>query len=47
MLVVTKMDRLGRNAMDVMATIVKLGEMSVRVKSLDLGDTDLTRPQAG
>ncbi|WP_299845519.1 recombinase family protein [uncultured Jannaschia sp.] len=41
-LVVTKMDRLGRNAMDVMATIERLGEMSVRVKSLDLGDVDLT-----
>ncbi len=42
LLVVTKMDRLGRNAMDVMATIERLGEMSVRVKSLDLGDADLT-----
>jgi putative DNA-invertase from lambdoid prophage Rac len=42
MLVVTKMDRLGRNAMDVMATMARLGELSVRVKSLDLGDTDLT-----
>ena len=41
-LVVTKMDRLGRNAIDVMATIERLGEMSVRVKSLDLGDADLT-----
>ncbi|WP_299820540.1 recombinase family protein [uncultured Jannaschia sp.] len=41
-LVVTKMDRLGRNAMDVMATIARLGEMSIRVKSLDLGDMDLT-----
>ena len=42
MLVVTKMDRLGRNAVDVMATIERLGEMSVRVRSLDLGDADLT-----
>ncbi|WP_299820849.1 recombinase family protein [uncultured Jannaschia sp.] len=42
MLVVTKMDRLGRNAVDVMATIERLGEMPVRVKSLDLGDIDLT-----
>ncbi|PZX12983.1 putative DNA-invertase from lambdoid prophage Rac [Palleronia aestuarii] len=42
MLVVTKMDRLGRNAMDVMATIARLGEMSVRVRSLDLGEADLT-----
>ncbi|WP_299822624.1 recombinase family protein [uncultured Jannaschia sp.] len=41
-LVVTKMDRLGRNAIDVMATIARLGEMSVRVRSLDLGDADLT-----
>ena len=42
MLVVTKMDRLGRNARDVMATIDRLGEMSVRVRSLDLGEADLT-----
>lgn len=42
MLVVTEMDRLGRNAVDVMSTIERLGELSVRVKSLDLGDTDLT-----
>ena len=41
-LVVTKMDRLGRTAIDVMATIERLGEMSVRVRSLDLGDADLT-----
>ncbi|PZX14193.1 putative DNA-invertase from lambdoid prophage Rac [Palleronia aestuarii] len=42
LLVVTKMDRLGRNAVDVMTTIKQLGKMSVRVKSLDLGDADLT-----
>ncbi|WP_299656283.1 recombinase family protein [uncultured Jannaschia sp.] len=42
LLVVTKMDRLGRNAIDVISTIERLGEMSVRVKSLDLGDADLT-----
>ena len=42
MLVGTKMDRLGRDAIDVMTTIEQLGEMSVRVKSLDLGDVDLT-----
>ena len=42
MLVVTKMDRLGCCAMDVTAAIARLGEMSVRVKSRDLGDTDLT-----
>ena len=42
LLVVTKMDRLGRNAIDVMATIERLAKMSVRVKSLDLGDADLT-----
>ncbi|WP_299843871.1 recombinase family protein [uncultured Jannaschia sp.] len=41
-LVVTKMDRLGRNAIDVMATIKRPGEMSVRVRSLDLGCADLT-----
>ncbi len=42
MLVVTKMDWLGRNAVDVMATIERLSAMSVRVRSLDLGDADLT-----
>lgn len=41
-LVVTKMDRLGRNAMDVRATIDHLKEIGVRVHCLQLGGTDLT-----
>ncbi len=41
MLVVTKMDRLERNARDVMATTERLGKMSDRVNSLDLRDADL------
>lgn len=42
LLIVTKLDRLGRNAMDVRATIERLAGMGVRVKCLALGDTDLT-----
>jgi putative DNA-invertase from lambdoid prophage Rac len=41
-LVVTKLDRLGRNAMDVSATITKLAELGVRVHCLALGGVDLT-----
>ncbi|KQP21683.1 recombinase family protein [Pseudorhodoferax sp. Leaf267] len=41
-LVVTKLDRLGRNAMDVRATVEKLAEKGVRVNCLALGGTDLT-----
>lgn len=41
-LVVTKLDRLGRNAMDVGATVAKLAEMGVRVHCLALGGVDLT-----
>ena len=41
-LVVTKLDRLGRNAMDVRATVEKLAEMKVRVHCLALGGVDLT-----
>lgn len=41
-LIVTKLDRLGRNAMDVRATVEKLAAMGVKVKCLQLGDTDLT-----
>jgi putative DNA-invertase from lambdoid prophage Rac len=39
---VTKLDRLGRNAMDVRATIERLDEMGVRVHCLALGGVDLT-----
>jgi len=41
-LVVTKMDRLGRNAMDVRATVESLAAMGVRVNCLALGNVDLT-----
>jgi putative DNA-invertase from lambdoid prophage Rac len=41
-LVVTKLDRLGRNAMDVRATIDRLAGDGVRVHCLQLGGVDLT-----
>ncbi|BDA87286.1 transposase (plasmid) [Aureimonas sp. SA4125] len=41
-LVVTKMDRLGRNAMDVRATVELLAEMGIKVHCLALGGVDLT-----
>ncbi len=41
-LVVTKLDRLGRNVMDVSSTITKLAELGVRVHCLALGGVDLT-----
>lgn len=41
-LIVTKLDRLGRNAMDVRATVEKLEEEGVRVQCLALGNIDLT-----
>ena len=40
-LVVTKLDRLGRNAMDVGATVAKLAEVGIRVHCLALGGVDL------
>jgi putative DNA-invertase from lambdoid prophage Rac len=40
-LVVTKLDRLGRDAMDVGSTVAKLAEMGVRVHCLALGGVDL------
>jgi putative DNA-invertase from lambdoid prophage Rac len=43
-LVVTKLDRLGRNAMDVRATVEQLAEAGVRVHCLALGGVDLTSP---
>jgi putative DNA-invertase from lambdoid prophage Rac len=43
-LVVTKLDRLGRNAIDVTSTVAKLAEMGVRVHCLALGGMDLTSP---
>lgn len=41
-LVVTKLDRLGRNAMDVRATVEALAAEGVRVHCLALGGVDLT-----
>ncbi|PLY40957.1 resolvase [Janthinobacterium sp. ROICE36] len=41
-LIVTKLDRLGRNAMDVRATVEHLAANSVRVHCLVLGGVDLT-----
>ncbi|MGF6608787.1 putative DNA-invertase from lambdoid prophage Rac [Paraburkholderia sp. WSM4175] len=41
-LIVTKLDRLGRNAMDVRATIERLTGIGVRVHCLALGGMDLT-----
>jgi len=43
-LVVTKLDRLGRNAMDVRATVERLSSVGVRVHCLALGGSDLTSP---
>jgi putative DNA-invertase from lambdoid prophage Rac len=43
-LIVTKLDRLGRNAMDVATTVARLSEMGVRVHCLALGGVDLTSP---
>ena len=41
-LIVTKLDRLGRNAMDVSSTVAKLAGIGVRVCCLALGGVDLT-----
>ena len=43
-LVVTKLDRLGRNAMDVRTTVDKLAQTGIRVHCLALGGVDLTSP---
>jgi len=44
MLIVTKLDRLGRNAIDVATTVARLADMGVRVHCLALGGVDLTSP---
>ena len=41
-LIVTKLDRLGRNAMDVRATVERLAGENVRVHCLALGGVNLT-----
>lgn len=43
-LIVTKLDRLGRNAIDVQQTVAKLEAMGVHVHCLALGGVDLTSP---
>lgn len=43
-LIVTKLDRLGRNAMDVRQTVESLAKNGVRVHCLALGGVDLTSP---
>ena len=43
-LVVTKLDRLGRNAIDVRGTVDRLEKSGVRVHCLALGGMDLTSP---
>lgn len=43
-LIVTKLDRLGRNAMDVRATVEMLAIEGIRVHCLALGGVDLTSP---
>lgn len=43
-LIVTKLDRLGRNAMDVRATVERLAREGIRVHCLALGGVDLTSP---
>lgn len=41
-LIVTKLDRLGRNAIDVSTTVARLEEIGIRVHCLALGGVDLT-----
>ncbi|MCL8126310.1 recombinase family protein [Enterobacter hormaechei] len=43
-LIVTKLDRLGRNAMDIRKTVEQLASSDIRVHCLALGGVDLTSP---
>lgn len=43
-LLVTKLDRLGRNAMDLRSTVDRLSEEGIRVHCLALGGVNLTSP---
>ncbi|EJQ6101910.1 recombinase family protein [Escherichia coli] len=43
-LIVTKLDRLGRNVMDIRKTVEQLTESGIRVHCLALGGVDLTSP---
>ena len=40
--IVTKLDRLGRDAIDIMTTVRRLSELECAVRVLQLGDLDLT-----
>lgn len=42
--VVAKLDRLGRDALDVLQTVRQLAERGIKVIVLNLGSTDLTSP---
>lgn len=42
--IVTKLDRLGRNAMDIRKTVEQLTESGIKVHCLALGGVDLTSP---
>ncbi|MBK4492973.1 recombinase family protein, partial [Enterobacter hormaechei] len=44
LLIVTKLDRLGRNAMDIRKTVEQLAALDIRVHCLALGGVDLTSP---
>lgn len=44
LLVVSKIDRLGRDAVDVLQTVSRLQDMGVKVIVLQLGNIDLTSP---
>jgi putative DNA-invertase from lambdoid prophage Rac len=43
-LVVMKLDRLGRNAMDVRTTVERFAGLDVNVQCLTLGEVNLTSP---
>ncbi|WP_075336872.1 recombinase family protein [Yersinia enterocolitica] len=43
-LIVTKLDRLGRNAMDIRKTVEQLADSDIRAHCLALGGVDLTSP---
>lgn len=43
-LILTKLDRLGRNAMDIIKTVELLAASEIRVHCLALGGVDLTSP---
>ena len=46
-LVVLKLDRLGRDSIDVKQTVIYLQSKGIKVVSLDLGEVDLTSPEGG